>query len=59
MLALEDVPVRSRVAEIAVPEYQGSIGFDHLKGMIACSTWHGHFEGIVRSGCESISNLKI
>lgn len=48
-LAFEDVPMRARVTEIAVPEDQGSIGLDHLESMIA-SAWDSHVE--VRAGCR-------
>lgn len=49
-LALEDVPVRARVTEIAMPKNQGRIGLDHLEGMIA-SAWDSHVEG--RAGVPS------
>src|SRR5690349_9929845 len=44
MLAFEDVPVRTGVTQVAVPEYQGCIGLDHLKRMIAGSTRDGHVQ---------------
>jgi hypothetical protein len=39
--ALEDVPVRSGVAEVAVPEDQCRVGLDHLECVVA-RTRNGH-----------------
>jgi hypothetical protein len=40
-LAFENIPVRARMAQIAVPEYQSGVRLDHLEGMVA-SSWYSH-----------------
>jgi hypothetical protein len=39
--ALKDVPVRTRVAEIAMPEDEGRVALDHLECVVA-SPRHSH-----------------
>lgn len=44
VLTLEDVPVRSGMAHIAVPDHQRGVRFDHLERMVAgTGAWNCHF----------------
>lgn len=50
-LALPDEPVRALVAQVAVPQHEGGVGFDHAEGVLAFAGF-GHCEGLGWVGLE-------
>ena len=50
VLALENVPMRTRMTHVAVPNYKGRIGFDHFEGMITTTgAWNCHADCRMRN----------